>query len=107
MGEDVLFSPLLETLLRGVRKFPIPLQSKEEKVIPPILKFVGTRLNALVEVATQVMTLIIAQTEQFGNMGISSSIQEPMLTREWIKEVMMDASPRETRDDDICVDDSP
>lgn len=71
------------------------------------LKFVGTRFYALVEAATQVSTLIIAQAEQFGNMGVSAATQETMLTKERIEEVVMDVSPTEPPDEDICVDATP
>lgn len=93
MGEGVIHSSLYATLPRGARKSQTPRRSKVEIFIPPILKFVGTRSDALVEVATQVTTLIIAQMEQFENMGVNDST--PMLTGERIEEVVIDASPTE------------
>lgn len=78
MGEDVPHSPLPATLPIRERKYQIPRCSKEEKVIPPILKFVGTRFDALVEATTQV-----------------SATQEPVQTEEQIEEVVMDVSPIE------------
>jgi len=60
MRENVLHSSPPTTLARGARKSKTPRCSKEEKIISPILKFVGAICDALVEVATQVLIPVIA-----------------------------------------------
>jgi len=75
MGEDVLYYSLPTTLPRGARKSWTPRCSKEEKFIPSILKFIGTRFDALVEASTQVPVLVMVQMKQFENMGIRAATQ--------------------------------